>query len=148
MLSGMAPHCVSAWDRRAGRQGSIPVAPPSWEVEISVRHVGRRREPRSCSDCPLRRRAVCPSRKLAQSTREEQQGMIEAIVETIFPGIPRTWEWLSQGGGRVDRLSLWVGAISSKDERRCIRMGTKNIIAKIEGKKNNSKLKLFGKLNL
>ena len=76
---------------------------------------------------------------------EEQQGMIEAIVETIFPGIPRTWEWLSQGGGRVDRLSLWVGAISSKDERRCIRMGTKNIIAKIEGKKNNSKLEVLSK---
>ena len=76
---------------------------------------------------------------------EDQQGMIEATVETIFPGIPRTWEWLSQGGGRVDRLSLWVGAISSKDERRCIRMGTKNIIAKIEGKKNNSKLEILSK---
>ena len=76
---------------------------------------------------------------------EEQQGMIEAIVETVFPGAPKTWEWLSQGGGRVDRLSLWIGAISSKDERRCIRMGTKNIIAKIEGKKKNSKVETLSK---
>ena len=76
---------------------------------------------------------------------EEQQGMIEAIVETIFPGVPRTWEWLSQGGGRVDRLSLWIGSISSKDERRCIRMGTKNIIAKIEGKKKNSKTEILSR---
>ena len=76
---------------------------------------------------------------------EEQQGMIEAMVETVFPGIPKTWEWLSQGGGRVDRLSLWIGAISSKDEGRCIRMGTKNIIAKIEGKKKNSKVDILSK---
>ena len=76
---------------------------------------------------------------------EEQQAMIEAMVETVFPGIPKTWEWLSQGGGRVDRLSLWIGAISSKDEGRCIRMGTKNIIAKIEGKKKNSKVEILSK---
>jgi len=76
---------------------------------------------------------------------EEQQDMIEAIVETIFPGIPRTWEWLSQGGGRVDRLSLWIGAISSKEERRCIRMGTKNIIATIEGRKANSKIEILSR---
>ena len=76
---------------------------------------------------------------------EEQQGMIEAMVETVFPGIPKTWEWLSQGGGRVDRLSLWIGAISSKDEGRCIRMGTKNILAKIEGKKKKSKVETLSK---
>ena len=76
---------------------------------------------------------------------EDQQGMIEAMVETVFPGVGKTWEWLSQGGGRVDRLSLWVGAISSKDEGRCIRMGTKNIIAKIEGNKKKSKVETLSK---
>ena len=64
---------------------------------------------------------------------DDQQAMVEAIVETVFPGIQRTWEWLSQGGGRVDRLSLWIGSISSKEARRCIRMGKKNILGKIEG---------------
>ena len=76
---------------------------------------------------------------------EEQQGMVEAIVETVFPGAPKTWEWLSQGGGRVDRLSLWIGAISSKDEGRCIRMGTKNIMAKIEGERKISKVQTLSK---
>ena len=76
---------------------------------------------------------------------EDQQGMIEAMVETVFPGVPKTWEWLSQGGGRVDRLSLWIGAISSKDEGRCIRMGSKNILAKIEGKKKKSKVETLSK---
>jgi hypothetical protein len=66
--------------------------------------------------------------------------MVEAVVETVFPGAPKTWEWLSQGGGRVDRLSLWIGAISSREDRRCIRMGRKNILAKIQGKKSNSKI--------
>ena len=64
---------------------------------------------------------------------EEQQGIIDAIVEVTFPGVSRTWEWLSQGGGRVDRLSLWVGSLSSKKSRRCVRMGTKNVLATIEG---------------
>ena len=75
----------------------------------------------------------------------EQQMMVEAIVETIFPGSPKTWEWLSQGGGRIDRLSLWIGAISSKEDRRCIRMGSKNILAKIEGSSSSSKIESLNK---
>ena len=62
-----------------------------------------------------------------------QRAAVDGILETSFPGSPRTWEWLSQGGGRVDRLSVWLGAISSNQERRCIRMGRKKIISMIEG---------------
>ena len=64
---------------------------------------------------------------------EVQQSIIEANIETTFPGVSRTWEWLSQGGGRVDRLSLWIGALSSSSSHRCVRMGTKHVIASIEG---------------
>ena len=64
---------------------------------------------------------------------EVQQSIVEANIETTFPGVSRTWEWLSQGGGRVDRLSLWVGALSSDASHRCVRMGTKHVIASIEG---------------
>ena len=71
---------------------------------------------------------------------EDQQGMIEAIVGITFPGVSRTWEWLSQGGGRVDRLSLWVGALSSKKSHRCVRMGTKNVLAVIEGTPSESEV--------
>ena len=76
---------------------------------------------------------------------DDQQAMVEAIVETVFPGIQRTWEWLSQGGGRVDRLSLWIGSISSKEARRCIRMGKKNILGKIEGDKMGSQVQSLSK---
>ncbi|SVA00930.1 uncharacterized protein METZ01_LOCUS53784, partial [marine metagenome] len=71
---------------------------------------------------------------------EDQQGMIEAIVGITFPGVSRTWEWLSQGGGRVDRLSLWIGALSSKKSHRCVRMGTKNVLAVIEGAPSESEV--------
>ena len=63
----------------------------------------------------------------------QQRNMVNSLLETTFPGVPRTWEWLSQGGGRVDRLSVWIGSISSKNSHRCIRVGRKNIMAKIEG---------------
>jgi hypothetical protein len=76
---------------------------------------------------------------------DEQQEMVEATVETIFPGVPKTWEWLSQGGGRVDRLSLWIGSISSKESRRCIRMGKKNVLGKIEGEKMTSQVQSLNK---
>ena len=66
---------------------------------------------------------------------EEQRSMIDEIVERIYPGCGRTWEWMSRGGGRVDRLSMWVGSLSSDNSRRCIRMGTKRIMSSIEGEK-------------
>lgn len=69
---------------------------------------------------------------------EVQQSVVEANVETTFPGVSRTWEWLSQGGGRVDRLSLWIGALSSQESHRCVRMGTKHVIASIEGTPSES----------
>jgi hypothetical protein len=62
-----------------------------------------------------------------------QRAMIDGILETSFPGSVRTWEWLSQGGGRVDRLSVWLGSLSSKNARRCLRIGRKRVIASIEG---------------
>ena len=62
-----------------------------------------------------------------------QRAMVDGILETTFPGTSWTWEWLSRGGGRVDRLSVWVGSLSSNCSNRCIRVGRKNIIATIEG---------------
>ncbi|MEC7720675.1 MAG: hypothetical protein VYC60_02115, partial [Candidatus Thermoplasmatota archaeon] len=64
---------------------------------------------------------------------EDQRGLVEAIVRMALPGAEFTWEWLSQGGGRVDRLSLWIGSLSSEASNRCVRMGRKNVIAEIEG---------------
>ena len=38
---------------------------------------------------------------------------VETLVETQWPGLAKTWEWTSRGGGRIDRLSLWLGSAAS-----------------------------------
>lgn len=77
---------------------------------------------------------------LSPRLNDDQRSLVDAVIETTFPGIARTWEYLSQGGGRIDRLSVWIGSLSSKDPSRCVRMGRKNIMASIEGKIAESEL--------
>ena len=36
---------------------------------------------------------------LSPRLNDDQRSMVDATIETSFPGIRRTWEWLSQGGG-------------------------------------------------
>ena len=53
----------------------------------------------------------------------EQRQEVETIVEEHWPGIGKTWVWTSRGRGRIDRLSLWIGQLSSpNNERRFIRI--------------------------
>lgn len=59
------------------------------------------------------------SPRLTDSLRAE----VEEIVDSVWPNIGRTWEWTSRGRGRIDRLSLWLGAASSIGiERRFVRI--------------------------
>jgi len=52
-----------------------------------------------------------------------QQLEVEEIVESFWPGIGKTWVWTSRGRGRVDRLSLWIGQLSSPGiTRRFVRI--------------------------
>ncbi|HJM18685.1 MAG TPA: hypothetical protein QF703_04045 [Candidatus Thalassarchaeaceae archaeon] len=74
-----------------------------------------------------------------------QRAMVDGILETCFPGCSRTWEWLSQGGGRVDRLSVWVGSISTSRQRRCLRIGKKRIMAALEGRPDIANTVSFSK---
>tara|TARA_B100000586_G_scaffold214068_1_gene161012 strand:- start:2958 stop:4259 length:1302 start_codon:yes stop_codon:yes gene_type:complete len=74
-----------------------------------------------------------------------QRAMVDGVLETCFPGCVRTWEWLSQGGGRVDRLSVWIGSISSRSPRRCLRIGRKRVMASIEGTPATSHAVAFDK---
>ena len=54
----------------------------------------------------------------------EQRLEVESIVETFWPGIGKTWAWTSRGRGRIDRLSLWLGQLSSaQNENRFVRIG-------------------------
>ncbi len=53
----------------------------------------------------------------------DQRKQVELMVEDFWPGIGKTWVWTSRGRGRVDRLSLWIGQLSSPGiSRRFIRI--------------------------
>ena len=51
------------------------------------------------------------SPRLASKQRME----VEAIVRELFPGVNVMWEWLSRGGGRVDRLTIHTGGLAHED---------------------------------
>ena len=52
-----------------------------------------------------------------------QQMEVEEIVDLFWPNIGKTWVWTSRGRGRVDRLSLWLGQLSSPEiSRRFVRI--------------------------
>ncbi len=60
---------------------------------------------------------------LSPRLSDEQRLEVESIVESFWPGIGRTWAWTSRGRGRIDRLSLWLGQLSSPNaESRFVRI--------------------------
>ena len=60
---------------------------------------------------------------LSPRLTSEQRLEVESIVETFWPGIGKTWAWTSRGRGRIDRLSLWLGQLSSvPNESRFVRI--------------------------
>ncbi len=60
----------------------------------------------------------CVLLDLSPRLTEAQRFEVEALVDAMWPGIERTWEWTSRGRGRVDRLALWIGGVASSDQRR------------------------------
>ena len=59
---------------------------------------------------------------LSPRLTHEQRLAMEAIIDVHLPGVQRTWVWGSRGGGRVDRLSAWLGGASTPDiARRFVR---------------------------
>ena len=60
---------------------------------------------------------------LSPRLQDNQRKEIEEIVNKIWPDVSKTWVWTSRGGGRIDRLSLWIGHISVEDTpRRFVRI--------------------------
>ncbi len=59
------------------------------------------------------------SPRLTQELRDE----VESIVDSFWPDIERTWTWMSRGGGRVDRLELWLGGVATPNiSKRFVRL--------------------------
>ncbi len=64
---------------------------------------------------------------LSPRLSKKQRAEVDNILDELTPDVNRTWEWLSQGGGRIDRLSVWVGPLASEDNFRSIRMGPSSV---------------------
>ena len=56
-------------------------------------------------------RGPCIVLDLSPRLTQELRDGVESIVDVFWPGIARTWTWMSRGGGRVDRLELWLSLI-------------------------------------
>ena len=60
---------------------------------------------------------------LSPRLSELRRSQVEELIEERWPKIAKTWQWASRGSGRIDRLSLWLGAAAdSQNERRFIRI--------------------------
>ena len=60
---------------------------------------------------------------LSPRLTEERRQEVESLVEEVWPEIERNWTWMSRGGGRVDRLELWLGNVATKGiSKRFVRL--------------------------
>ena len=68
-------------------------------------------------------RGPCIVLDLSPRLTQELRDGVESIVDSFWPGIERTWTWMSRGGGRVDRLELWLGGVATPNiSKRFIRL--------------------------
>ena len=68
-------------------------------------------------------RGPCIVLDLSPRLTQELRDGVESIVDSFWPGIERTWTWMSRGGGRVDRLELWLGGVATLNiSKRFIRL--------------------------
>jgi len=74
------------------------------------------------------------SPRLSDAQRQE----VDQIVSSIWNGVQTTWQWMTQGRGRIDRLSLWVGPVSSEQPHRLIRLTKNGELTQLSGSKHDS----------
>ncbi len=70
---------------------------------------------------------------LSPRLSDNQRAEVDAIVSDIWPKVPTTWQWMTQGRGRIDRLSLWVGSVALQDSHRLLRLTVDGKMATISG---------------
>lgn len=59
---------------------------------------------------------------LSPRLSDAQRMQVEAIVSSIWGDVKKTWQWMTQGRGRIDRLSLWVGPAADSQPNRLVRL--------------------------
>ncbi|MEC8926946.1 MAG: hypothetical protein VYB17_01635 [Candidatus Thermoplasmatota archaeon] len=75
---------------------------------------------------------------LSPRLSDAQRMEVDNIVSAIWNEIPRTWQWMTQGRGRIDRLSLWVGAVADSNPRRLARLSPNGELSLLVGTPEDS----------
>mgnify|MGYP001444072228 CR=1 FL=1 len=75
---------------------------------------------------------------LSPRLSDAQRIQVDDIISSIWHDIPRTWQWMTQGRGRIDRLSLWVGPISDSNSHRLARLSSTGELSLLSGTSANS----------
>ena len=70
---------------------------------------------------------------LSPRLSDAQRMEVEAIVSSIWGDVSHTWQWMTQGRGRVDRLSLWVGSCSDSQPNRLVRLSKDGGVSILSG---------------
>ena len=79
---------------------------------------------------------------LSPRLSDAQRLEVEKIVSSIWGNVSRTWQWMTQGRGRVDRLSLWVGLTSDSQPNRLVRLTKDGAVSLLTGKQEYSKVEI------
>jgi hypothetical protein len=75
---------------------------------------------------------------LSPRLSDAQRMEVEEIVSSIWGGVNMTWQWMTQGRGRIDRLSLWVGPVADSQPNRLVRLAKNGDISLLTGVKSSS----------
>ena len=75
---------------------------------------------------------------LSPRLSDAQRIQVDDIVSSIWNDIPRTWQWMTQGRGRIDRLSLWVGPAADSNPHRLARLSSDGELSLLSGSPVNS----------
>ena len=70
---------------------------------------------------------------LSPRLSDAQRMEVEGIITSIWGDVSRTWQWMTQGRGRVDRLSLWVGSCSIAQPNRLVRLSKDGGVSLLSG---------------
>ena len=70
---------------------------------------------------------------LSPRLSDEQRLQIETIVSSIWGDVNTTWQWMTQGRGRIDRLSLWVGPAADSQPYRLVRLTKSGEVSVLTG---------------
>jgi len=80
---------------------------------------------------------------LSPRLSDAQRMQVDDIVTSIWGDVEKTWQWMTQGRGRIDRLSLWVGPAASSQSNRLIRLSKTGEVGLLEGTQKDSVVEQF-----